>query len=173
MRLPKKPANVVWAVIFWVLAAGWIAVLFYFSGQTAGDSSNLSSRLSDAILRRLTFLSVSPSTFEYVLRKLAHFGIFAVEGFLLRAALYNTRPARGINTFIALVIGAVLAVTNELHELTAPGRSCSVTDMAIDFSGATLGILVSSLLCWIAESIYIRKKYARLAHRMRSARTEE
>lgn len=162
MQGSRKSGHAAKAIAWWCLAAGWIIVLFFFSSQTAVESSKLSGSLAEKILRHLPFLDVSGSTFETVLRKLAHFGIFAAEGFLIRVALYNTKSRRHANTGIALLLCLPLAVANELSELTALGRSCSVRDMGIDMSGAILGILVAALLCWIAESARIRGEYARM-----------
>lgn len=130
---------------FWLLpAALWVAVLFYFSGQSGTQSGALSGALAEKLLRHMPFLAVSVDTFELVLRKLAHFGIFAVEGFLLRLGLGKVRPARFGNNFITTIIGAGLAVLNELHQLSSAGRVCSVRDMAIDASGALAGALVAA-----------------------------
>ena len=157
-----KRGSVVWALFWWALALGWAGMLFWFSGQDGVDSASLSGRLARALLARMPFISVSEVTFEYCLRKLAHFGIFALEGFLMRIALYNTRPSRGLNGLIAALVCCPVAVLNELHQLTAVGRSCSVTDMLIDMSGALVGIAAASLICWICESIWVRRRYFRM-----------
>lgn len=154
------------AVIWWLLAAGWIYVLFYLSRQTAGDSAELSGWFARGVLRRLSFLNVSEETFEFYMRKLAHFGIFAVEGFLIRIACYATRPRRHLNTLFAILLCLPLAVTNEYSQLFAEGRGCSVRDMGIDMAGALLGILVAALIAWIWESAVIRRKYGQLKRRM-------
>ena len=80
----------------------------------------------------------------------------------MRIALYNTRPSRGLNGLIAALVCCPVAVLNELHQLTAVGRSCSVTDMLIDMSGALVGIAAASLICWICESIWVRRRYFRM-----------
>lgn len=157
----KRP-NWIAAVIWTALAAGWICLLFYFSGQTGDDSGELSGRLASWLYPRISFLAISRESFEHILRKLAHFGIFAVEGFLMRTAMYNIRSRFLVNGIIATVLCGIMAAANEIHEFYIPGRDCSVTDMAIDFSGAFLGICVSSLLCWIDESRFVRRRYLAL-----------
>ena len=47
-------------VIFWVLAIGWIAVLFFFSGQTAAESSALSGSLADLVRGIFPFNRIPP-----------------------------------------------------------------------------------------------------------------
>ena len=128
------------------MAILWMRVLFFFSGQNADESGSLSGFVTQLVLRVLTFLRMPPSDLEHVLRKLAHFFIFAVEGFLLRMGLSLIRTP-GRRFLLASFVCAPLAVFNELHELTSEGRSCSPVDMAIDFSGALAGILFASLFC--------------------------
>ncbi len=161
MRKEKKRMRAA-AVFWWLLAAGWIYVLFYLSRQTAADSADLSGWFARGVLRRLSFLNVSERTFEFYMRKLAHFGIFAVEGFLVRMALFATKSRRGVNTLFAILLCLPLAVTNELSELTALGRGCSAWDMGIDMAGAVLGILVAALFAWIWESFAIRRRYSQM-----------
>lgn len=159
MRIRPFSGRVVGAVIWWLLSAAWVLVLFYFSGQDGADSSALSGRLSQWLLNRLTFLNVTPAVFEHYLRKTAHFGIFAVEGFLIRVALYRTRPRKFWNLPLSMLPCALLAVANELHQRLSPGRSCSYLDMGIDTAGAFAGALVASLICWMAESLQVRRAY--------------
>ncbi len=167
MREKRRRVRVA-AIFWWLLAAGWIYLLFYFSRQVGEDSAALSGWFARGVLRRLSFLNVSEETFEFYMRKLAHFGIFAVEGFLVRLALYATKPRKIANTFIALFLCLPLAVANEFSELPVSGRTCSVRDMSIDLGGALLGILVAAIIAWICESAVIRRKYRRLRERMRN-----
>ena len=82
-------------VIFWALAIGWIAVLFFFSGQTAAESSALSGSLADLVRGIFPFNRIPPDQLEHVLRKLAHFGFFGLEGLLLGlAAMQSVRRLR-------------------------------------------------------------------------------
>ena len=50
----KKPfsGNFVGALIWWLLSAAWVMVLFYFSGQNGADSSQLSGNLARWLLDR-------------------------------------------------------------------------------------------------------------------------
>lgn len=145
--------------VIWLLpAALWVAVLFYFSGQDGGQSGALSGALAEKLLRLMPFIAVSAAAFERVLRKLAHFGIFAVEGFLLRLGLGKVRPARFGNNLISVLIGSGLAVLNELHQLTSEGRVCSARDMVIDASGALTGALVAAAIENIAWAFVNRRR---------------
>ena len=70
----KKPfsGNFVGALIWWLLSAAWVMVLFYFSGQDGADSSQLSGNLARWLLDRMPFLNLAPAVFEHYLRKTAH-----------------------------------------------------------------------------------------------------
>ena len=148
------------ARVLWLMPAVlWLAVLFYFSGQSGAESSELSGRLAAALLRRMTFLDVSQESFNYVLRKLAHFGIFAVEGFLLRIGFGKVRPGRWGNVTISVIIGSCVAVLNELHQLTAEGRACMPADMLLDAFGVCVGAVFAAMVdCTVRELMRRRRR---------------
>jgi len=72
------------------------------------------------------------------LRKLAHAGEYAVLGALLLRAL--ARPG------LALALGTLYAVTDEIHQSLVPGRLGSPVDVAIDAAGVLCGVLLWQLL---------------------------
>ena len=47
---------------------------------------------------------------------------------------------------MALLICAVYAATDELHQMFVQGRSCEVRDILIDSLGALTGILIACLI---------------------------
>lgn len=134
-------------MLMWAAAAAWIAVLFFFSGQTGAQSGDLSLRVTRLILRAFPFIRASAEALDPVVRKLAHFGIFAVEGFLLGMAMMRTLRRVGLGVLLATPICAAMAVLNEYHESFIEGRTCSLRDMAIDSGGALAGILLAALIC--------------------------
>jgi VanZ family protein len=69
---------------------------------------------------------------DLALRKLAHATEYAVLGVLLARA--TSRPQ------LALVIGILYAVTDELHQLAVPGRHGAPLDVAIDAVGVLIGV---------------------------------
>lgn len=141
------------ARLLWLMPAVlWLAVLFYFSGQSGVESGELSTGLAQRLLDRMPNLNISLETMDHILRKTAHFGIFAVEGFLLRIGLGIIRPRRWDNVLIATVVSGGVAVLNELHQLTAEGRSCMPKDMLLDACGAFAGAIFAVMVdCTIRE----------------------
>jgi len=131
------------AVCFGIAALLWVGVLFFFSGQSGEESGALSGSVTELLFGWLIDLGADARMLELLLRKGAHMTIFAIEGFLMGMSLLHAMRRR--SALAATAAGcAVMAVLNELHQLTSAGRSCSVIDMLIDSSGALLGLLASA-----------------------------
>ena len=131
--------------IFAAAAIAWIGVLFFFSGQVGEDSSALSGGVTQLLFGWLLDWGMDFDLLHHCVRKAAHFGIFAVEGCLMGMALLNGLKRR---TAVLLTgVGcALLSVLNELHQMQAAGRVCSVADMAIDFCGALTGLAAAAAI---------------------------
>jgi VanZ family protein len=69
---------------------------------------------------------------DLVLRKIAHAAEYAVLGALLVRATGRTG--------LAFALGALYAVSDELHQAFVPGRLGSPIDVAIDAAGVAVGI---------------------------------
>ena len=140
------------AIIFGILAVAWAGVLFFFSGQNGADSSSLSRKVACVIVRWFPCLG-GPADFEPILRKIAHFGIFAVEGFFTGVSLIS---ALGYIRGAALSFGicSLMAVANEYHQRFSAGRSCEIRDMLIDSGGALTGLTVSVAAVALFTHIY-------------------
>ena len=131
----------------WALVIAWMAVIFHFSAQAADDSDRTSGRVVAWLIDHFdrSFSSLSPEAqlqrmeaWSFAVRKLAHFLIFAVLGFLSFAAFSADLPPRKAFP-AALGLGAARAVLDEVHQAFVPGRSCEFRDVCIDFAGVLLG----------------------------------
>jgi VanZ like protein len=78
-------------------------------------------------------LATGLGTWDLVLRKLAHAGEFALLGALLARAI------RG-SPWVAVALGSVYAVTDEVHQTFVAGRQGSPLDWAIDTAGVLVGV---------------------------------
>ena len=121
----------------------WIFFIFYHSMETAEMSSSRSMGLlamMERYLGRYSFLT------EHLLRKLAHFLEFAVEGVLLLSVLlgYTERLFRYLGW--PLLGGVLTALTDETLQLFSAGRSAQVTDVWIDFLGVMTGLLAAAVI---------------------------
>lgn len=151
--MKEKYARRIAAALFWALAAGLVVLMFVLSGQTGDESRELSSGLTQWILNAFSFLKLEAGELEHILRKSAHFCMFAAEGFLLHFAFRFTLKRKRTAFLITAVVSALLAVCNELHQLLDPVRSCEVRDMLIDFGGAVAGMLAAVLIAQLCRRL--------------------
>ena len=142
----RRKRNPVLTAILWIAAIAWVAVLFFFSGQTAVQSGDLSMRVLKFLLRLFPSIPYPVEVLHPILRKLAHFGIFAVEGFLLGMAMMSSLRVRTLGGALAAVCCAAMAALNEYHQSFVDGRSCELRDVGIDTGGALAGILFAALI---------------------------
>ena len=150
MRRKVRPVRM---IVLWALALGWVAMLFFFSGQSAESSGRLSLWVTKLLLRIFPWIPLDVATLHPIIRKLAHFCFFGIEGFLLGLASLNTFRGR-FSVGMPVVACAGMAALNEYRQMFAEGRSCEVRDMLIDFGGALLGIVFAALIF----AVYSRAK---------------
>ena len=134
-------------VILWLLVLVWMGLIFSFSAETAVESSQSSGSL---IRRLLAFFDpgfrdldaaeqkAMIESLDFFVRKAAHFSIFTALG-LLTAAAYSVDFSPRAAFLLALLTGALYAVSDEVHQAFVPGRACQLRDMIIDACGTTLG----------------------------------
>lgn len=139
----KKPL----ALLFWSLTVICMALIFYFSSQTAEESA----AQSGGILSFLISVFGENSLTDFILRKSAHFIEFGGLCFLFNCSLYFSF---GKAKYIPSVIFTSLyALSDEIHQIFVDGRSCELRDWAIDTSGAVLGAVAFILLYIIIMKI--------------------
>ena len=141
-------------IVLWLLVLVWMGVIYWFSAEKATDSQRTSGRVIRWLLTHIDsgFLALSPEEqllrigdWSFVVRKLAHFTLFGIMGFLAFAAFSVDLPPRRAFP-LALGLGTLRAVADEIHQSFVPGRSCEFRDMAIDFAGVFLGALFLLLI---------------------------
>ena len=150
MQKESKPKA--WSVVFWVLSAACMGVIFWFSSRTATESTGQ----SNVFVEWLENLFGKNELWVFIVRKSAHCLEFAGLGLLLSAAMYFTK---GKPCFLLpLGISSLYAVSDEIHQNFVEGRSCEFRDWAIDTVGALLGIIGFFVLYKIIQSIIDKNK---------------
>ena len=103
-------------------------MIFGFSGQDAKKSSSVSRMVTEAITKNIKSIQEKPekekqsilSRIEKIIRKIAHFSIYTIVGFLLMALL-ETFNIKEIDRFAtSLIIGVVYASSDEIHQCFTP-----------------------------------------------------
>ena len=139
--------------VFLILTLAWAVVIFGFSAQPAGDSSQISGGVSYRVVETADHIfgwnmtteeqMMWAEKIEYPIRKAAHmteYAIFAVLVLLTMGCGENVMKSCAL----ALAITAGYAATDEVHQLFVSGRSGRVTDVLIDSAGALTGLLITA-----------------------------
>ncbi|MCR5812258.1 MAG: VanZ family protein [Lachnospiraceae bacterium] len=154
---------------FTVIVIAIMAFIFFQSALPANLSSRESGRVVDFLVRLFQgVLPVDRQTMVFIVRKGAHFAEYTILGGFLVPAVKewmaaDTTPvpekkkrtsadraqmpgsARSIR-FISWLTGTIYAVTDEIHQLFVPGRSCELRDIGIDSCGVLAGVLIAGLI---------------------------
>ena len=144
-----SPWLIAWRVIFTFALIGCIVFIFSNSLQIADVSEGASGRvlgILQGILRHLGLPGAADRLTMHIVRKLAHFCEYLLEGFLLMLCLrvYTRHFFKHVSW--PILGGLLTALTDETIQLFVPGRSGQVTDIWIDFSGVMTGLLVGLIL---------------------------
>ena len=152
-------------MVLWVLAVTWMSVIFMFSAEAATDSEQTSGRIVGWLIDHfdksfpalpLEEQLLRKEAWSFVVRKLAHFSLFAGMGVLAFAAFSVDLPLRRAFP-AALGLGTARGVLDEVQQAFVPGRSCEFRDMCIDAAGVLLGAAVLLLILHLIQ----RKKLKR------------
>lgn len=145
---------------FPVLIVLLMAGLFFFSSQEAAETNAVSYRFC-AVAARLIYDKYEEydaatqlllvQGLNSFIRKLAHFALYAVMGFL--GYLWLCRKQYNISTIMSFVF--FFAAVDEFHQTFVPGRTGRVVDILLDCFGAACGIGAAYLLLCL---LYCRKR---------------
>jgi len=130
-------------IISWAAVVLWMALIFYLSSQPADKSNQLSSGITETIIRAVGKIIPGAETaagkINHIIRKNAHFTAYLILGMLSVNALRQNGAGRYRAFAWAMVICALYAASDEIHQLFVPGRAGMVTDVMIDSAGAFTG----------------------------------
>lgn len=144
--------------IFLLLAILWMGVIFWFSSRNAElsamDSTRIGRAIADMLAKGFTGWDESAKeafvlSVDHAVRKTAHFLEYMILGIFLSGvfAEYRMRPLRWMKR--VWISGTLYAVTDELHQIFTPGRSCQLSDVILDSCGVAAGILLALLVLWL------------------------
>ena len=148
-------------LVLWILIIACMGTIFYFSSQEADDSGRASEGFTYTVIKFFDFNDTISDekameiaiAVNGIVRKVAHFGIYAFLGFLIALLLNEYRLSYRYAVFYSTVIAFLYALTDELHQKFVPGRSAEIRDVAIDTTGALCGALFALAV------VVIIKKY--------------
>lgn len=127
-----------------------MAFIFLQSALPADLSKEESNLIVQALIE---FLHVDPKVLSFAVRKCAHFTEYLLLGLSLFATVREYDPVRlerneqwQRTALLSWGIGALYALTDEVHQAFVPGRSCEFRDMLIDSCGVAAGVLIMAAL---------------------------
>ena len=111
------------------------------------------------VFTRLGMPGIASRLTDHIVRKMAHFCEYMLEGFLLTLCLrvYTRRFVRHISW--PILGGLLTALTDETIQMFSDGRSSQITDVWLDFSGVLTGILVGMLCLALCRMCYLLYKH--------------
>ena len=102
-----------------------------------GDVSGNASLILARWVQR--FIPISEYTINFLVRKAAHFFLFALLAhFIAQILKYHIKNPKAV-LLIAWIAASAYGVIDEIHQFFVPGRDSSVMDMAINSAGALFG----------------------------------
>lgn len=131
-------------ILSWTVVIFWMILIFNLSSQVAQQSNQLSTEITEIIVK--TFERIVPQAdldiykLNNLVRKSTHFftylifGLFVINA-LIRSGVYGYRSIG-----LALLICVLYVISDEVHQLFVPGRGGEVKDVIIDSAGAIVGI---------------------------------
>lgn len=145
-------------IIIIILLLGTFYIIFSFSSQNGEESGNLSGKIAKFAVKQLPIQKTEKSLkrTEAVIRKIAHFSIYTLVGFLLMSFVSTYAIKENKRMIISLIVGILYAISDEIHQSFIPNRSCQLTDVMIDSMGVLLGILILLTLFEIHKKIKIK-----------------
>ena len=149
-------------VIFTMALIACVMFIFSNSMKIADVSSTASGRVLNWMRHVLTVLGMPGMASHltmHIVRKLAHFCEYTLEGFLLMLCLrvYTRHFFKHVSW--PILFGLLTALTDETIQLFTPGRSSQVTDVWLDFSGVLSGLLVGLFLLALVRMCVVLYKH--------------
>ena len=136
-------------VLFTFALIACIVFIFSNSMQIADVSSVASGRaltLMRKVFTRLGMPGIASRLTDHIVRKLAHFCEYTLEGFLLMLCMRVYTRNYIWHISVPLLGGVLTALADETIQIYSPGRSSQVTDVWLDSAGVLAGILAALVL---------------------------
>lgn len=157
--------NIIRGILITALIAIFVTI-FGFSNQNAETSAGLSQKVTNFVVELIPSIKNLPEQekekvtdrIESVVRKLAHFSIYMLVGFLLMSLMSTYKITELDKIAISLIIGVLYASTDEIHQVFVPGRGPLITDVILDSIGVLTGIFIVMLVLKVYMEIN-NKKY--------------
>ena len=150
--------------VFILLTIAVMVIIFMFSCEDSEESSERSGFVTSIVINLIEpHFDELPEAeqeavidrAERIIRKVAHFTVFAALGFCASCAV-GKRPLLSPLSGGVLGFCFLYACSDELHQRFVSGRSGEFRDVLIDSSGSLTGILLSIIAIGIVSNLVSR-----------------
>lgn len=94
------------------------------------------------------------NNYQLFVRKAAHFSIYCLLAFLLSGFYTSFEKLNRARVYVvAFITTFAFSCSDEIHQYFIPGRSCQISDVLLDSSGAVVGIIMFILLTLLINKI--------------------
>ena len=152
-----SPWLIAMRVLFAFALIACIVFIFSNSMQIADVSSVASGRaltLMRKVFTRLGMSGIASRLTDHIVRKLAHFCEYMLEGFLLMLCMRVYTRQYIWHISVPMLGGVLTALTDETIQIFSPGRSSQVTDVWLDSAGVLAGILTALVLMALCRLLF-------------------
>ena len=126
------------------------STIFSFSSQNAEKSLSVSGKVAEKIIEiqpKYKNITEQKKTelvelYQHPVRKMAHFTIYTLLGVAIMAFICTYDLKNKNRIIISIVLGAVYAASDEIHQTFIEGRSGQITDVLLDTFGVFVGIMI-------------------------------
>ncbi|MBR3163495.1 MAG: VanZ family protein [Clostridia bacterium] len=145
-------------IIYLFLIIIWMIIVFAFSNQPADISSKTSGGITEKVVKAITkddkkISKRKRDIVEIIVRKCAHFVLYAIGGFLIANYINTTNVQDKRIILYTIVYTLIYAITDEIHQFFVEGRSSELRDIIIDTAGGSFGTIL-----FIALKGFLRRK---------------
>ena len=161
----KAKINLLRAILSILLLAVFL-MIFNFSSQDGEKSGSLSREITINVTKDIKTIQQLEqnkkeevlNNIEHFIRKLAHFSLYTLVGILAMSLMstYDLKLTRRIG--ISFGIGAIYAISDEIHQSFIPDRTPLVGDVIIDSCGVLVGIGIVFAVISVVKKRQKRKK---------------
>lgn len=140
MNTTKKTNARAFAIISWILVAVMLGIIFFMSSRS-GEA--LDTNTGIITILRNALLAASSAVFGHPVdvSPVGHFAEFFLLGLALTNALRLSLPLPKAGAY-AVLFASLYGITDELHQIFVPGRSCDPLDWLVDTLAALIAALV-------------------------------
>lgn len=170
----KRENRIVCRIILTVLTLLWMLVIFTMSGADKDESNAQSGSICRYLCETFVdgFEEMDPEeqlameeALSFPVRKCAHLTEYAILGVLLSLTIssYVTdsdlqKVSKWVTVTLPFIIGFLYAVSDEIHQLSVPGRSGQLRDVLIDSTGVLIGICALNLTPDAGSAVISRQR---------------